>query len=177
MEQKISNDSRPGAENEKIKRVRDILLGRKFQELDNRFKEIQNQFTAKFGEASEEIAELRKNVLSFVDETVKKLTHDIQAIEKQSNDADDKLKQSIDSLKLEIKDLVTSTEKGFEEFNTVLDAHRSETEQKIRESSENLKDEINKEMANVKQRMVARTNLAALLSELSAQINDENDTK
>ncbi len=161
--------------NEKMKRIRDILIGKNYDEIQKRIDQVDEHLIKELKDVQEYVNVQIKEFKFRLNEIHKPFEEKIEKIKENNKRSEEKIQSDISALNNELSDFLKDKESEIILLKKQIAELKNEINEKLQLQIGEVKDMIRKELKTLKNEKLNKSLIASALSELALQIGEQND--
>lgn len=156
---------------QKINRVREILMGREFKEIETRLNDLQQNIRDNHVKASADLTRLKVYFESFTDEKTEQLNQKITQLKHELDNSNSRLEEKLEQFRAKVDKQFEEIDQKVEKAVQNNEKYKNELQKNIDVLSKEFNAKLDKQLSELQEKMVVKNNLATLLSQLSDELN------
>lgn len=169
MENKSGNSGQTD-EKEKMERIRNLLIGKNYDELDQRLNRLDQKYEETISKLKSELLRKQEEQHSHSSENIKSLSEKIEEVYDNHKKNIDEIRNDISMLNKALDGFFREKEKEIGDLKQQLENYHKKLEEKTEQKTDEIKSQLLKEIADLKKDKMSRSFIASLLSEAALQI-------
>jgi len=159
---------------QKIKRIRDILVGKNYDEILGKIEKLEDKLRKHMEVISGEISSQKNEINQTINNFTLPLQEEIKTLLEKFKYLEGQYRKDLHEVNTIIADFISGKEEEYQQLKKQFQGQKEDTFKHIQEKITVLREDIMEELHALKREKINKSLFAAILSEIALNISEEN---